>query len=80
MSFQKHGDALEGQALISRADAQAALGGGLEVQLQSSGSGQVQVRVGGGLFGVHATVEAVARAQAGKLVVHPLGFLLKGCG
>jgi hypothetical protein len=78
VSFQKHGDALEGQALISRADAQAALGGGLEVQLQSSGSGQVQVRVGGGLFGVHATVEAVARAQAGKLVVHPLGFLLEG--
>jgi hypothetical protein len=48
------------------------------VQLQSSGGGQVEVRVGGGLFGVHASVDAVACAQEGKLVVHPLGFLLEG--
>jgi hypothetical protein len=56
----------------------AALGEGFEVQLLSSGGGQVEVRVGGGLFGVDATVDAVARAQEGKLVVHPLGFLLEG--
>jgi hypothetical protein len=77
-SFQKHGDALQGQAWTSQADVKAALGEAFEVQLQSSGGGQVEVRVGGGLFGVKASVEAVARAQEGKLVVHPLGFLLEG--
>ena len=34
--------------------------------------------IGGGLFGVRASVDAVARAQEGKLVVRPVGFLLEG--
>ena len=33
----------------------------------------------GGLFGVGASVNAVAGASDGKLVAHPLGFLLEGC-
>jgi hypothetical protein len=77
-SFQKHGDALLGQARISRADVGKALGEGIEVRLQSSHHGQVQVSASGGLFGVRASVDAVARAQEGKLVVRPLGFLLEG--
>jgi hypothetical protein len=77
-SFEKHGDALRGQAWISRADAVQALGKGVEVQLLSSKDGQVEVSASGGLFGVKASVDAVARAQEGKLVVHPLGFLLEG--
>jgi len=77
-SFTKHGDALQGQAWIAKADVKAALGEGFEVRLQGSGAGQVEVRVGGGLFGVNTSVDAVARAQEGKLVVHPLGFLLEG--
>jgi hypothetical protein len=77
-SFKKHGDALQGQAWIAKADVKAALGEGFEVRLQGSGAGQVEVRVGGGLFGVNTSVDAVARAQEGKLVVHPLGFLLEG--
>jgi len=77
-SLQKHGDALVGEAFAARADAQAALGKGVEVKLLRSGGGQVEVSVGGGLFGVRASVDAIARAQEGKLVVHPLSFLLEG--
>ncbi len=77
-SLQKHGNALEGQAWVARTDVKAALGEGFEVRLLNSGAGQVEVSASGGLFGVGATVDAVARAQEGKLVVHPLGFLLGG--
>jgi hypothetical protein len=77
-SFEKHGDALRGQAWISRAHAREALGKGVEVQLLNSHDGQVEVSASGGLFGVKMSVDAVARAQEGKLVVHPLGFLLEG--
>jgi hypothetical protein len=77
-SFQKHGDALEGQAWAGQADVKAALGGGIEVRLLGSGGGQVEVSASGGLFGVKAPVDAVARAQEGKLVVHPLGLLMEG--
>ena len=48
------------------------------MQLLNSHDGQVEVRASGGLFGVKASVDAVARAQEGKLVVRPLGFLLGG--
>ena len=77
-SLQKHGDALLGAAWASRADVKTALGEGFEVQLQPSGAGRVQMCVEGGLFGVKAAVQAVAEAQEGDVVVHPLGFLLEG--
>jgi len=77
-SLQKHGDALWGGAWASRADVKTALGEGFEVQLQPSGAGRVQMSVAGGLFGVKASVQAVAEAQDGDVVVHPLGFLLEG--
>jgi hypothetical protein len=77
-SFLKHGDALRGQARTSRADVGKALGEGIEVRLESSHDGQVEVSASGGLFGVKASVDAVAKAEEGKLVVHPLGFLLEG--
>jgi LmeA-like phospholipid-binding len=77
-SFQKHGDELRGQAKTTRADVGKALGEGIEVRLKSSHDGQVQVSASGGLFGVQTSIDAVARAQEGKLVVHPLGFLLEG--
>jgi hypothetical protein len=76
-SFQKHGDALSGQASVRSADVRAALGEGIEVRLLSSGDGQVKVSASGGLFGVQATIEAVATAQEGKLIVHPLSFPLE---
>jgi hypothetical protein len=77
-SLQKQGDALLGAAWASRADVKTALGEGFEVQLLHSGGGRVQVSVEGGLFGVKASVEAITEAQEGKVVVHPLGFLLEG--
>jgi hypothetical protein len=77
-SLQKQGDALLGSAWASQVDVMKALGEGFEVQLLHSGGGRVQVSVEGGLFGVKASVEAVAEAQEGKVVVHPLGFLLEG--
>jgi hypothetical protein len=76
-TLQKHGDALAGTAWTSAADVQAALGRGFEVQLLHSGGGQVQLSAGGGLFGVHASIEAVAEAQEGKVVLHPRGFPLE---
>jgi hypothetical protein len=80
-SFQKHGDALVAQASTTQADvgeALGTLGKGIEVQLLSSHDGQVEVSASGGLFGVKASIDAVASAQEGKLVVRPLGFLLEG--
>jgi hypothetical protein len=77
-SFEKHGDALKGQAWAAPADVKAALGEGYEVRILNSSGGQVEVSVGGGLFGLKASVDAVARAQDGKLVVRPLGLLLGG--
>jgi hypothetical protein len=77
-TLQKHGDALAASAWTSTADVQAALGRGFEVQLLHSGGGQVEMSVTGGLFGVKASVQAVAEAAGGKVVLHPRGFLLEG--
>jgi hypothetical protein len=77
-SLQKHGDAISAAAWASRAAVEQALGEGFQVQLLHSGAGQVQISVEGGLFGVKASVQAVVEAQEGKVVVHPLGFLLEG--
>ena len=36
------------------------------------------MQASGGLFGVGASVNAVAQASAGKLIAHPVGFLVEG--
>jgi LmeA-like phospholipid-binding len=77
-SLAKRGSALSAQALVSAADVRAALPAGFDVQLLRSEGGEVEVRASGGLFGVGASVNAVAGASDGKLVAHPLGFLLEG--
>jgi hypothetical protein len=76
-SLRKRGSALTAQALTSEADVKAALPAGFGVRLLRSGGGQVEVQATGGLFGVDASVDAVAGAREGKLVAHPLGFLLE---
>jgi hypothetical protein len=78
VSIRKRGNGLTAQARITAADVKAALPGGFEVQLLRSGGGSVEVRSSGGLFGVGASVDAVARASEGKLVAHPLGSLVEG--
>jgi hypothetical protein len=76
-SLRKRGSALSAQALTSEADVKAALPAGFDVRLLRSQGGEVEVQATGGLFGVDASVNAVAGASEGKLVAHPLGFLLE---
>ena len=78
VSLRKRGDVLTAEAQTTVADVQAALPPGVTVQLLASSGGKVEVRASGGLFGVGASVDAVAGASEGKLVAHPLGFLLEG--
>jgi hypothetical protein len=76
-SLRKRGSSLTAEALTSEADVKAALPEGFGVRLLRSEGGEVEVQATGGLFGVGATVNAVARASDGKLVAHPIGFLIE---
>jgi hypothetical protein len=76
-SLRKRGNALSAQALTTEADVNAALPAGFDVHLLRSEGGEVEVQATGALFGVGASVDAVAGASGGKLVAHPLGFLLE---
>jgi LmeA-like phospholipid-binding len=78
VSLHKRGSRMSAQAHASTADVAAALPPGFGVQLLGSGGGKVEVRASGGLFGVGASVDAVAEASGGKLVVHPRGLLIEG--
>jgi hypothetical protein len=74
--LEKHGKALRAEGEVSKEDVKRALPEGVEVALVSSEKGAVEVRVSGGLFGVSASVDAVARAEDGKLVARPTAFPL----
>ena len=50
----------------------------MSVALLRSEAGSVAVTASGGLFGVSASLVAVAEAQQGRLVARPLGLLLGG--
>ncbi len=76
--LRKRGAQLSAHAHASRAAVRTALGAGVGVRLLSSEGGRVRVAATGSLFGVGATVAAVAEAEDGKLVVHPEGLLLEG--
>jgi hypothetical protein len=76
--LRKRGDAVSARAQASAADVSAALPPGLTVALLRSEGGRVEVRASGALFGVSASVDAVAGAQEGRLVARPLGLLLGG--
>jgi DUF2993 family protein len=77
-SLRKRGDQLSAQAVVSEADAKAALPAGFGVRLLRSEGGEVEVQATGALFGVGASVNAVALASDGELIAHPLGFLIEG--
>ncbi|HEX3911336.1 MAG TPA: LmeA family phospholipid-binding protein [Solirubrobacteraceae bacterium] len=77
VSLHKRGAQLSAQAFVSEADVKAALPPGFEVKLLDSSDGEVEVRASGGLFGVGASVNAVAEASDGKLIVHPRGLLIE---
>jgi LmeA-like phospholipid-binding len=74
----KHGDALASQASATESEVRAALPEGFGVKLLRSEDGEVEVQASGALFGVGASVNAVALASEGDLVAHPLGFLIEG--
>jgi hypothetical protein len=77
-SLRKRGAALSAQAVISEAAVKAALPAGFALRLLRSEGGEVEVQATGALFGVGIPVNAVALASNGKLVAHPLGFLIEG--
>jgi hypothetical protein len=77
-TLSKRGSALSAQAFTSEADVAAALPSGFGVRLLRSEGGEVEVQATGGLFGINASVNAVAGASDGKLVAHPVGFLVDG--
>jgi hypothetical protein len=74
--LEKHGNELRAEGVMSEADVKRALPAGIEVALLKSEGGTVEVRASGGLFGVDASVNAIARAEEGKLVARPEGLLL----
>ncbi len=76
--LSKRGDRLSAQAVVSEADVKAALPVGFGVRLLRSEGGEVEVQATGALFGVGASVNAVALASGGELIAHPLGFLIEG--
>jgi LmeA-like phospholipid-binding len=76
--LRKRDSSLTAQAVIGAADVKAALPGGFNVQLVKSEAGEVRVRASGGLFGVSASVPAVAGASEGRLIARPVGFLIGG--
>lgn len=76
--LHKRGSLMSAHAQTSEGDVRVALPEGLEVKLLGSREGQVEVRASGGLFGVDASVDALAGASEGKLVAHPQGLLLEG--
>jgi hypothetical protein len=78
VSLRKRGSLLTAEAEMTQADVRAALPPGLSVRLLSSGGGNVTVKASGGLFGLSASVDAVAGPSEGKLIARPLGFLLGG--
>jgi hypothetical protein len=76
-SLSKQGEQLHAQALASQANVSAALPENFDVQLLRSGGGEVEVLASGALFGVGASVNALALASEGRLVAHPRGFLIE---
>src|SRR6478609_10517947 len=76
--LRKRGSQLTAHAHASQAAVREALGPGVGVRLVSSEGGRVRVAATGSLFGVGATVAAVAESEDGKLVVHPEGLFLEG--
>jgi hypothetical protein len=78
VSFHKDGSRMVGEGTISEEDVRGALPAGVGVTLLASGEGAVEVSVSGQLFGLSASVDAVAKAENGELVAQPKATLLEG--
>lgn len=78
MVSHKQGDRISTQATITQAGLNAASPSNFRIQPLASEPGTVKVRASGSLFGLHASVEALAVAREGKLVAHPVGIPFGG--
>jgi hypothetical protein len=78
VSVEKLGEEVEVRGRIEQADVQRVLPAGVQAQLVENAQGAVEVRVGGSLFGVGASMLATLSAQDGKLVAQPQGFPFAG--
>jgi hypothetical protein len=78
VSLRKRGEQLSGEGSTTAAQAAAALPAGVTATLIESREGAVEVNAGGALFGISASVRARAEAREGRLVAHPVGFLIEG--
>jgi hypothetical protein len=78
MQAEKRGEEFELHGRVTQADLQSALPAGVAATVVGSADGGVEVRVGGSLFGVGASITARLSAQEGKLVVQPQGLPFAG--
>lgn len=79
LGLHKRGHAVRLLATLSLADLRAALPPGVQVQaLPENGEGALELRIGGELFGVGASIVAVVAPSEGKLVAQPRGLSLGG--
>jgi hypothetical protein len=77
--MRKRGNAVRVLGTLTLADLRAALPPGVQVQVLSGGeAGALEVRVGGELLGVGASIVLVVAASEGKLVAQPRGLSLGG--
>lgn len=72
--IRKRGGHISTQSTITQADIDAASPSGVRIRLLASAPGTVKVSASGSLFGVQATVEALARPSEGKLIAQPLNI------
>lgn len=75
VSFNKHGDEMEGVARLELEDLRAALPMVRSLTPVQDSGGQLVLRGSASVFGVNATVDVVVAAREGKLVVAPAGLL-----
>jgi hypothetical protein len=78
LRLSKDGGKLTAQAVASAAAVGAALPRGMSVTLLRSEGGNVEVKASGGLFGVSASIDALAGPLQGRLVARPTALLLSG--
>jgi hypothetical protein len=87
--LEKHGDAVEMRALLTKAALQAALPVGVRMEVlpgdgglgeRGRGEGGVAVRASGRLFGLGASLDALLHVAEGKLLLEPAHPLLAGAG
>jgi hypothetical protein len=79
VAMAKRGESVHVQATLTEADLRAALPAGAQLQGINGGqNGQLEVTVGGELFGVSASVVAVVQPWQGELVAEPQGLLSLG--